>query len=71
MTSTNYYSLASPTSLLMSDDQIIERVFSHIDNKTTDLGKEVWKEPVKNYIDQQRFDNEIKLLRSLPVPYCP
>ena len=51
MTSTNYYSLASPTSLLMSDDQIIERVFSHIDNKTTDLSKEVWKEPVKNYID--------------------
>ena len=71
MTSTNYYSLASPTSLLMSDDQIIELIFSHIDNKTTDLGKEVWKEPVENYIDQRRFDKEIKLLRSLPVPFCP
>ena len=71
MTSTNYYSLASPTSLLMSDDQIIECIFSHIDNKTTDLGKEVWKEPVENYIDQRRFDKEIKLLRSLPVPFCP
>ena len=71
MISTNYYSLASPTSLLMSDDQIIERVFSHIDNKTTDLGTEIWKEPVKNYINQRRFDNEIKLLRSLPVPFCP
>ena len=71
MTSINHYSLATPTSLLMNDGQIIERVFSHIDNKTTDLGDEVWKEPVKNYIDQERFDNETKLLRSLPVPFCP
>ena len=67
MSKSNHYSLANPTSLLLDDDHIIERVFSHIDNKTTDLGDEVWKEPVKNYIDQERFDNEIKLLRSLPV----
>ncbi len=71
MSKSNHYSLAKPTSLLLDDDHIIERVFSHIDNKTTDLGDEVWKEPVKNYIDQERFDNEIKLLRSLPVPFCP
>ena len=71
MSKSNHYSLANPTSLLLDDDQIIERVFSHIDNKTTDLGNEVWKEPVKNYINQERFDNEIKLLRSLPVPFCP
>ena len=50
MSKSNHYSLANPTSLLLDDDQIIERVFSHIDNKTTDLGDEVWKEPVKNYI---------------------
>ena len=67
MSQSNHYSLAAPTSLLLDDDHIIERVFSHIDNKTTDLGDEVWKEPVKNYINQDRFDNEIKLLRSLPV----
>ena len=71
MSQSNHYSLAGPTSLLLDDGQIIERVFFHIDNKTTDLGDEVWKEPVKNYIDQDRFDNEIKLLRSLPVPFCP
>ena len=71
MSQSNHYSLATPTSLLLDDDQIIERVFSHIDNKTTDLGDEVWKEPVKNYINQDRFDSEIKLLRSLPVPFCP
>ena len=45
MSRSNHYSLAAPTSLLLDDDQIIERVFSHIDNKTTDLGDQVWKEP--------------------------
>ena len=71
MSQSNHYSLASPTSLLIDDSQIIERVFSHIDNKTTDLGSEVWREPVKNYVDQERFNKEIKLLRSQPVPFCP
>ena len=71
MNQSNHYSLASPTSLLLDDNQIIERVFSHIDNKTTDLGSKVWREPVKHYVDQERFDREIKLLRSLPVPFCP
>jgi phenylpropionate dioxygenase-like ring-hydroxylating dioxygenase large terminal subunit len=71
MSESKHYSLASSTSLLLDDGEIIERVFSHIDNKTTDLGDEVWKEPVKNYIDQERFNNEIKLLKSLPVPFCP
>ena len=71
MSESKHYSLASPTSLLLNDEEIIERVFSHIDNKTTDLGSKVWKEPVKNYLDQERFDNEIKLLRSLPIPFCP
>ena len=71
MSQSNHYSLASPTSLLLDDGQIIERVFSHIDNKTTDLGGEIWREPVKNYVDQERFDKEIKLLRSQPVPFCP
>ena len=71
MSQSNHYSLASSTPLLLDDSQIIERIFSHIDNKTTDLGSEVWKEPVKNYVDQERFDKEIKLLRSQPVPFCP
>ena len=71
MSQSNHYSLASPTSLLLDDGQIIERVFSQIDNKTTDLGGEIWREHVKNYVDQERFDKEIKLLRSQPVPVCP
>ena len=58
MSESKHYSLASSTSLLLNDEEIIERVFSHIDNKTTDLGSKVWKEPVKNYLDQERFDKD-------------
>ncbi len=57
--------------LLMSDHDVIDRIFGHIDNKTTDLGEEVWREPVENYQSQERFDAEIALLKRLPVPFCP
>jgi phenylpropionate dioxygenase-like ring-hydroxylating dioxygenase large terminal subunit len=60
-----------PTVSLLSDQEAIERVFTHIDNGTTDLGDTVWQEPVENYHSQRRFDAEIALLRSLPIPFCP
>ncbi|MDB2594347.1 aromatic ring-hydroxylating dioxygenase subunit alpha [Porticoccaceae bacterium] len=56
---------------LLSDQAVIERVFNHIDNNTTDLGETVWREPADNYYSQQRFDAEIALFRRLPVAYCP
>ncbi|MFT6580829.1 MAG: phenylpropionate dioxygenase-like ring-hydroxylating dioxygenase large terminal subunit [Alphaproteobacteria bacterium] len=56
---------------LLSDNDVIERIFGHIDNKTTDLGDRVWREPADNYRSVERFDAEIKLLRRLPVAYCP
>lgn len=56
---------------VMNDHDVIDRVFSHIDNKTTDVGESVWREPVGNYGSQERFDAEIALLRRLPVPFCP
>ena len=56
---------------LLNDQQAIERIFDHIDNNTTDLGDETWKEPVENYFSQERFNQEIQLLRRLPVPFCP
>jgi len=56
---------------LLDDQQAIERIFSHIDNGTTDLGDTVWREPVEHYHSQDRFDAEIALLRRLPVPFCP
>ena len=55
---------------LLSEQKILERIFDHIDNKTTDLGDTVWKEPVANYLSQERFESEIALLRSLPVVFC-
>ena len=57
--------------MLLSDVEVIDRIFAHIDAKSTDHGNEVWREPVENYSSQKRFDNEIKLLRRLPVPFCP
>ena len=56
---------------LLNDQQAIKRIFDHIDNNTTDLGDETWKEPVENYFSQERFNQEIQLLRRLPVPFCP
>jgi phenylpropionate dioxygenase-like ring-hydroxylating dioxygenase large terminal subunit len=56
---------------LLNDQQVIQRIFDHIDNNTTDLGDETWKEPVENYFSQERFNQEIQLLRRLPVPFCP
>lgn len=56
---------------LLNEQEIAERIFEHIDNKTTDLGTEVWKEPVSSYFSQQRFESEISLLRGMPIPFCP
>ena len=57
--------------MLSSDVEVIERIFAHIDAKTTDLGEQVWREPVENYRSRARFDKEVALLRRLPVPFCP
>ena len=56
---------------LLNDDQAIDRIFTHIDNGTTDLGDTIWKEPVENYYSLERFNAEIALLRKLPIAYCP
>jgi len=55
----------------LNDSDAIERIFNHIDNGTTDLGNTIWKEPVRNYYSQERFDAEIALLKKSPIPYCP
>lgn len=56
---------------LLSDAQVIERIFHHIDNKSTDTADTVWHEPVDNYLSEERFQAEIQLLRQIPVPFCP
>ncbi len=52
-------------------EEIYARVIGHVDNKTTDVGGEIWREPVKNYFSQARFEAELKMMRSIPLPFCP
>ena len=56
---------------LLNDAAIIERVLDHIDNKTTDVGDQGWREPIDNYRSTERYLAEIALLKRLPVPFCP
>lgn len=56
---------------LLHNDKLIERILNHIDNKTTDMGTEVWREPSINYLSQDRFDAEMALIKRSPVPFCP
>jgi choline monooxygenase len=59
------------TQALVADDvQIVHRVLAHIDAGTTDEG-EAWREPVDNYLDPERFADELRLLRSLPSVFVP
>jgi len=58
-------------SQFMSDSDVIDRVLSHIDNKTTDRGKSVWREPIENYRSQERLDNEKAMFKKMPTPFCP
>ena len=56
---------------MRSDTQLIEHIFDLIDRNATDLGDEDWLEPVENYSSQERFDAEIRLMRRLPIAFCP
>ena len=58
-------------SLTLNDADVVDRIFSHMDAKTTDVGDRVWREPVENYRSEERFNAEIEVLRRLPVPFCP
>ena len=56
---------------LLAEPDLIDRIFQHIDQKTTDLGEREWQEPVEHYHSQSRFEQEIQLLRQRPVVFCP
>src|SRR5262245_13628168 len=56
----------------MDDQSVAQRVLDHIANGTTDIGKEVWREPVANYRSNERLAAEIeRVLRRSPTPFCP
>lgn len=57
--------------MILSDADVIDRIFTHLDTKTTDVGESVWREPVENYRSEEHFHAEIEILRRLPVPFCP
>jgi phenylpropionate dioxygenase-like ring-hydroxylating dioxygenase large terminal subunit len=56
----------------MDDQSVAQRVLDHIAKGTTDVGQEVWREPVANYRSKERLATEIeRILRRSPAPYCP
>jgi len=56
----------------MDDQAVAQRVLDHITNGTTDLGDQVWQEPVANYRDPARLQAELeRVLRRCPTPFCP
>lgn len=55
----------------MNDQAVAERILRHVEDGTTDVGDEVWREPVENYRSPERFARELSLLRRTPVPFCP
>lgn len=56
---------------LKSDEDVIARIFDHIDNGTTDRGQCSWKEPTENYKSADRLEAELALLRRRWVIFCP
>jgi phenylpropionate dioxygenase-like ring-hydroxylating dioxygenase large terminal subunit len=56
---------------LLDDRAVVGRILEHIDRGTTDLGEEVWREPVQNYLSGERFAAEIELMRRYPILFCP
>jgi phenylpropionate dioxygenase-like ring-hydroxylating dioxygenase large terminal subunit len=61
----------STQSPLSDDPTVVQRILSHIDAGTTDLGETSWREPVENYLSPERFAAELRLLRRRPIAFCP
>jgi phenylpropionate dioxygenase-like ring-hydroxylating dioxygenase large terminal subunit len=61
----------SSGSLTIADDlEVVRRILAHIDAGTTDEG-EVWREPVENYLNPERFAAELRALRAMPSVFVP
>ena len=57
---------------LADDPSVVQRIFEHIDNRTTDRGETSWREPVENYRSAERYTRELEqALRRSPTPFCP
>ncbi|MHA7653656.1 aromatic ring-hydroxylating oxygenase subunit alpha [Mycobacterium sp. ML4] len=60
----------STTTLVADDVEVVRRVLAHVDSGTTDEGNS-WREPVDNYLNPDRFSQELKLLRAMPSVFVP
>lgn len=58
-------------SALLNDAELVERIFAHIDGKSTDKGTTVWREPAGNYSSPARFAAELEVMRRVPMAFCP
>jgi phenylpropionate dioxygenase-like ring-hydroxylating dioxygenase large terminal subunit len=59
-------------SVLLNDEAMAGRILGHIDNGTTDLGEETWREPVAHYRSAERLEAELaRVFRRAPTPFCP
>ena len=56
---------------LLTDGQVIDRVFEHIDAGTTDESDLLWQEPTANYSSTERLAAELELMRRVPSVFCP
>jgi len=59
-------------SRLADDPEVVQRIFDHIDRRSSDRAASTWREPVDNYRSPERFRVELEqVLRWTPVPLCP
>ncbi len=59
-----------PTPYLAPVD-LVARILAHVAAGTTDLGPRTGRVPVSDYTDPARLAAELKVLRRVPVPFCP
>ena len=45
---------------------LTRRVLKHFENDTLDIADEVWREPRETYVDRDRFEADLRMLRSVP-----
>ena len=59
-------------SRLADDPSVVQRIFDHIDNRSTDRGESSWREPVEHYRSEPRHRRELdQVLRRSSTPFCP
>src|SRR5436190_1461610 len=52
---------------LFDDAAVVQRILDHIDNQSTDLSDQAWREPVEHYRSEARFAAELDgALRHVP-----